>query len=66
MADPAAGPRAGAGAVTEAPRPLSGPALAVYLGLILYTTVVVFVVVLVVGPTLHGDVAGLRQGLHLR
>ncbi len=52
--------------MTEAPRPLSGGALAVYLGLILYTTLVVFWVLLAVGPTLHGDVGGLRQGLHLR
>ena len=52
--------------MTEPPRPLSGLALSVYVGLVVYTTLVVFLVLLVVGPGLHGDVAGLRQGLHLR
>ncbi|HVA22151.1 MAG TPA: hypothetical protein VNN74_08670 [Candidatus Micrarchaeia archaeon] len=48
------------------PSPTSGPGVAAYLALILFTVAILYLVITSVGPHLHGDVSGLRHGLGLR
>ncbi len=48
------------------PSPTSGPGVATYVGLVLLVAAILLLVVTGVGPSLHGDVGGLRHGLGLR